>query len=224
MGRLKKIPQKIYSFIDYDDWIEKAGGRRSYKASCSQCGEDRGYQRPNKLNKRCRSCANIENRKKITKEHRAEHSKRMTGREPWNKGLTKENNVSLDRISKLMSEKDIPFEVKKKISCTQRSIDIKDFDGFLYEDSYEEYLLKKKDRPLSKECLKENNYICDISKKRGIKLVAHHIYSKKTYPDKRFNKDNLVCISEELHIIFHKKYGYGNNTKDQYDEFKKGMV
>lgn len=68
--------------------------------------------------------------------------------------------------------------------------------------------------------LKKNDYTCDISQKRGCKLVAHHLNSWDKHREQRFNEDNLVCILEELHKEFHSIYGYGNNTKDQYNEFK----
>lgn len=32
-----------------------------------------------------------------------------------------------------------------------------------------------------------------------------------------------VCIRRDLHLEFHKKYGFGNNTPQQYQEFKNGI-
>lgn len=219
MGRLKKIPDRVYSFIDYDDWVEKPGGRRSYRASCSNCGSDRGYKRPNKLNSACRDCSNKENRKKITDQHRKEHSIRMLGKDPWNKGMTKRDHFGLQSISESMSNRVISEETKVKISCTQQGITVEEFNGFTNSQNDKERV-KFKGYRLNIRCLKKANYTCDISNIRGCKLTAHHLNSWDAYPEQRFDEDNLVCISEELHKEFHGKYGYGNNTIDQYNEFK----
>lgn len=33
------------------------------------------------------------------------------------------------------------------------------------------------------------------------------------------NYSSYICINEDVHRIFHKEYGYGNNTEEQWDEF-----
>lgn len=219
MGRLKKVPDRIYDFIDYDDWVEKSGGRRCYKAFCKTCGADRGYKRPNKFDSRCRACANVENRKKITKQHYKEHSSRMKNIEPWNKGLSKNDHSGLAAISRYMSEREVTLDTKKKISCTQRNIHVNDFTEFSTSETDKERA-KFKGYRLNIRCLQRSKYTCDISNRKGGKLVAHHLNSWDSFPEERFSEDNLVCISEELHKEFHSIYGYGNNTKDQYNEFK----
>lgn len=87
MGRHKKIPERIYSFIDYDDFIEKDGGRMVFRARCPKCGCDRGYKRPNKFNSVCRICAVEHMRTYIMEESRKKQSKIMKGCTPWNQGL-----------------------------------------------------------------------------------------------------------------------------------------
>jgi hypothetical protein len=63
--------------------------------------------------------------------------------------------------------------------------------------------------------------LCDCcGYSRGVALEAHHLYSDNT--DKGdFTLDNGVSLCSNCHKEFHKKYGFGDNTPDQYIEFKR---
>lgn len=41
-----------------------------------------------------------------------------------------------------------------------------------------------------------------------IKSIQHNILQRKN-----------ICITEHIHIKFHHLYGYGNNTKEQWNDF-----
>lgn len=69
--------------------------------------------------------------------------------------------------------------------------------------------------------LKENDYTCDKCGSRGGDLNVHHLNSWDLFVNERYNKDNGVVLCVNCHDNFHKKYGYGKNTKEQYYEFKK---
>lgn len=64
-----------------------------------------------------------------------------------------------------------------------------------------------------------DGYICQISGQRGGQLVAHHIKSWNKYKNLRFDTNNGITISRKLHILFHRKYGYGHNNEIQLKEF-----
>lgn len=68
---------------------------------------------------------------------------------------------------------------------------------------------------------KRDGYKCVICgyKKIKNKIIPHHLNSWDKYIDERFDVNNGVTLCENHHIDFHKAYGYGNNTKEQFDEY-----
>lgn len=61
---------------------------------------------------------------------------------------------------------------------------------------------------------------CDISGSLQGPFSSHHLYSYADNRDKRVELSNGVCIRRDLHLDFHKRYGFGNNTPQQYLEYK----
>lgn len=55
---------------------------------------------------------------------------------------------------------------------------------------------------------------------KGGNLVSHHLNAWNKFKEQRYDIENGVCLCEQCHKEFHKKYGRGNNTKQQYIEFK----
>jgi len=53
-----------------------------------------------------------------------------------------------------------------------------------------------------------------------MKSVAHHLNSWMDNMDQRYNLNNGVCICEKCHAKFHNGYGWGHNSKQQYENFK----
>lgn len=105
MGRKLKIPERIYTFIDYDDVVEKHG-RLHYRAKCPDCRADRGYKRPNKFNARCLDCQTKKMRTSITQESRKKHSEAMKGRKAWNRSSCSDAQRKIRRnLSSLMSKR-----------------------------------------------------------------------------------------------------------------------
>jgi hypothetical protein len=70
-----------------------------------------------------------------------------------------------------------------------------------------------------KSVFTRDKYICDICNKNG-GVNAHHKYSWDIFKDKRYDITNGITLCKACHKIFHKKYGWGNNTESQYNQFK----
>lgn len=73
-----------------------------------------------------------------------------------------------------------------------------------------------------KKVYKRDNYICQVT---GIKgngnICVHHLESWHANKNLRFEILNGITILQSIHKFFHKLYGNRNNTKQQFEEFKK---
>jgi ribosomal protein L40E len=73
----------------------------------------------------------------------------------------------------------------------------------------------------AKEVREVFNNTCDCcGYSRKIALKAHHLYSYEKNKDIALEVENGVSLCANCHEEFHKEYGYGDNTKEQYITFK----
>ena len=85
----------------------------------------------------------------------------------------------------------------------------------IIERQYTEYT------DMVQEALKLANYTCVISGQVGGSLRVHHLNGYNWDIEHRLDLNNVVVITEELHNEFHKIYGKGKNTLEQFKEFYK---
>ena len=75
-------------------------------------------------------------------------------------------------------------------------------------------------RSWSKQVMDRDNYTCQIcGDNKGGNLNAHHLNGWNAFPEQRFDLDNGVTLCTDCHKEFHSEYGYGDNTREQFDEY-----
>lgn len=65
----------------------------------------------------------------------------------------------------------------------------------------------------------KDNYTCQCCGQHGGKLNAHHKDGYNWCIERRIDIDNGVTLCEDCHKEFHRIYGKGNNTEQQFIEF-----
>ncbi|MDU4051081.1 MAG: HNH endonuclease signature motif containing protein [Clostridium perfringens] len=83
---------------------------------------------------------------------------------------------------------------------------------------YSEYHLWKK------EIFRKFDYTCQCCLKRGGDMEPHHLDGYNKFKEKRTDVNNGVLLCVNCHKEFHKIYGYGNNTLEQFKEFYKNKT
>ena len=71
---------------------------------------------------------------------------------------------------------------------------------------------------------KRDNYTCKCCGTIGGKLTAHHIHSYRSNKKLRYITSNGITLCVKCHKEFHHQFGYGNNTKRQFNKFKKSKI
>ena len=70
-----------------------------------------------------------------------------------------------------------------------------------------------------KQVFERDYYICKCCGTTKSPFNAHHLNAWKDFPDQRYIVSNGLTLCIKCHKLFHKKYGNGGNTKQQYQEF-----
>ena len=72
----------------------------------------------------------------------------------------------------------------------------------------------------SKTVLKRDGYTCQKCSKVGGHMCAHHLNGYHWFIEGRSDINNGITLCKKCHKDFHNKYGFQNNTKEQFLEYK----
>lgn len=70
-----------------------------------------------------------------------------------------------------------------------------------------------------KHVLSRDNFTCQCCKQHGGSLEVHHLDGYDWCEEKRTDDTNGITLCENCHSNFHARYGYGGNTKEQFEEW-----
>lgn len=112
------------------------------------------------------------------------------------------------------------IESKIKRSAWNQGITVNEFQGFLKnkEERNRHHFAK-----INRTIFERDNFICNCCQKYGGRLNAHHLESFDINENLRLEKTNIVTLCEQCHLDFHKEYGRGENTRQQFIEYKEKM-
>ena len=69
-----------------------------------------------------------------------------------------------------------------------------------------------------------DGYMCKICGENTRTLAAHHLDAFEIFPEKRFDVDNGVTLCRVHHTQFHRMFGFGKNTAEQFKEYVEQMT
>ena len=75
--------------------------------------------------------------------------------------------------------------------------------------------------------LKDYGEECAVTGLKKIKtgdLVVHHLYAAKKYPEFVYALENGIVLHKSIHNQYHKAFGYGKNTLEEFQLFLKGLL
>ncbi|EID0695626.1 TPA: HNH endonuclease [Vibrio parahaemolyticus] len=223
-----KLKNQKYIFCSNSCY--KANIGRNYRGE-----KNSNYVKP--IEKECLECK----KKYKRKPHQFEHDNSYCSRECYfksRKGLLKKERVPIKchycgDIFQILESQTVG---KKSLYCSKSCKDKghgqkysgKSHPRYNNELTDEDRIVRRKHNKNYQWRIKvyeRDGYTCQICKdSKGGNLVAHHLYSYSDNKALRFEVNNGITLCKDCHKEFHDSYGYGKNTKSQFERFKSDMT
>ncbi len=174
-------------------------------AICDECGKER-LVRFGAYKIKCKSC--VHKRINLSKETLQKMKKCNLGRIH-----TKESRANMSKNHADMSGKNNPHYGKYGEKSSRWNPNLTDRDREVKRNYPAYYEWRKK-------VFERDSYTCQICYKLGVYLNAHHLDGYAENPEIRTTLENGVTLCKKCHDDFHHQYGRGNNTREQFIEFK----
>lgn len=198
---------------------------------CDDCGKERGVRCRSALdgfgNKFCFKCAfkserhprNGAKHSKETKQKISHSHQKLVSPLYKNKG---KEHPNFGKESKLRGRRRTP-ETIAKFSGKNSS----NWNPLLTDQERQknkEGRNSLEDVAFKKAVLRRDKYICQICNLKEKNIFAHHLDGYNWCLSKRHDVNNGVCLCEYCHTLFHNTYWFGNNTKEQFSQFKDSIL
>lgn len=233
---MKKICKTCGKELPLDDFRIDKHGYLGRKAHCKSCMSKKQAQK--KYISICQSCGNeFESSNKKAKYCKycryKEHSKKMTGKNHpnYNGGVYAEcdtcgkiYHITLSRYSNYNHHFCSKECYSKWQSDNMRGENNPSYNPELTDEYRKQY---KEDKRVGSDMdswrnkvYERDNYTCQCcgDNKSG-NLNAHHLNGYNWDKEHRHDVNNGVTLCKSCHKEFHRIYGCGNNTKEQYNKF-----
>lgn len=192
-----------------------------------------------KIEFKCEVCGKISYTNPYTynkfKHHYCSRECTSKGKSIYNTGINNPNNTQIhykcDICGKECSMKKSHYNKHEHHYCSRecsdkgRTLFLSGVNAKLYNPNISDE--ERNDKRSSNEyrnfiisVYERDNYTCQITGKKGGKLVVHHLNGYNWDKEHRIDINNAITLSEDIHKLFHKLYRNGNNTKEQFEEFK----
>lgn len=170
-----------------------------------------------------------ETKKKISEKHKGKQLSEETKKKISESTMGEKNHFygkhHTDDMKKKMSEQRkgvLPSEETRQIWSEQRKGENNpNYKAHLTEEDRQAKRIQQGYADWKQEVKEQANYTCDCCGKRGNgTLHSHHLDGYDWCKERRRDLTNGVCLCEQCHRDFHHHYGYGDNTEEQYLEYK----
>lgn len=172
------------------------------KKYCQDCGK-----KISSVSKRCRSCAKKGKNNPNFGKHHSEKTKIKMSEAQEGRQFSEKHKRKMSKARKGKYCKENSPNWNPKLTDKDREFGRITPDYLIWA-----YAVKVRD-----------NFTCQVcgNNKSG-NLISHHLESYNSNHFLRINLNNGICLCCNCHAKFHHTYGYGDNTIEQFLEFKKG--